>query len=226
MFMTLALFNLSLGIRANETAGIDSIYIEDCGCSGIIYSPDKDENEHFNIMTVRTNLAYDLLAVPNIGVGLGLCYRWSLGVNVMYGWWTNHDEFFWRTYATDINLRKYFGGRQHMHPLQGHHLGIYGGIATYDYELGGRGYMSDYKDEWSRYFGIEYGWSMPIAKQLNLDLSIGLGYFGGQYKEYLPVMNEYPEEMHYVWQVTRNINYWGPTRLEIALVWMIGQNNK
>lgn len=190
--------------------------------TAFVPSPAIAEND----IAVKSNVIYDLIAVPNIGIELGLCNQWSLGANVMYGWWTDHREFYWRTYATDISIRKYFGGWQCAHPLQGHHIGIYGGVATYDYELGGRGYISDYQDEWSRYFGLDYGWSMPISRHLNLDMSLGLGYFGGQYKDYLPVMNDCPEELHYVWQSTRHIDYWGPTKLEIALVWIIGRNNK
>lgn len=185
-------------------------------------------------IALRTNMLYDLAAIPNLGIELGLGRNWSYGADLMYGWWSNQDKFFWRTFSFGMNVRKYFGGERAMtrrdfgriydgRSLTGHHIGFYGGFFTYDYELGGRGYISDHREDWSRYAGIDYGWSFPIAKRLNLDFSIGFGYVGGIYKEYLPEWNEPTNEMHYVWQATKEKAYFGPSKLEISLVWIIGQ---
>ena len=100
--------------------------------------------------------------------------------------------------------------------MQGHHLGFYAQIVTYDFEWGGRGYLGD---KWSYGAGISYGYSHPMAKRLNLDFTIGIGYLGGEYKEYLPIDN------HYVWQVTKQRHWFGPTKAEISLVWLIGRGN-
>ena len=54
---------------------------------------------------------------------------------------------------------------------------------------------------------------------LNIDFSIGLGYMGGEYKEYLP------QDGHYVWQSTKRRHWIGPTKAEISLVWLIGRGN-
>ena len=67
--------------------------------------------------------------------------------------------------------------------------------------------------------GIEYGYSLPIAKKLTLDFVIGLGYWGGNYYEYVPIDN------HYVWQATKKRNWFGPTKAEISLVWLLGRGN-
>ena len=40
----------------------------------------------------------------------------------------------------------------------------------------------------------EYGYSLPIARRLNIDFTIGAGYWGGIYHEYKP------EADYYVWQ--------------------------
>jgi hypothetical protein len=57
---------------------------------------------------------------------------------------------------------------------------------------------------------------MPIGRRLNLDFSIGLGFQDGEYKEYLPM------DDHYVWQATHKRHWWGPTKAEISLVWLLG----
>ena len=100
--------------------------------------------------------------------------------------------------------------------MQGHHLGIYGLIATYDFELGGRGYLGD---KWSWSAGIGYGYSLPIAKRINFDFGVNVGYLGGEYKEYLPI------DDHYVWQVTKNRHYFGVTKAYISFVWLLGHGN-
>lgn len=75
---------------------------------------------------------------------------------------------------------------------------------------------------WDRcHWGIsaEYGFSLPVARRLNIDFSLGVGYQTGHVYEYLPM------DDHYVWQVTRNRHWFGPTKLEISLVWLLGCDN-
>ena len=167
---------------------------------------------------IKTNALYDLLLIPNIGVEFCFGKNWSVGANWMYGWWSNRGKNnFWRIYGGDVEVRRWFGKKAAEKPLQGHHLGVYGQLLTYDFETGGRGYMAD---KWNYTFGVSYGYSLPIAKRLNLDFTLGIGYWGGRYKEYLPV------EGHYVWQSTKNRRWFGPTKAEVSLVWLLGHGNE
>lgn len=168
-------------------------------------------------LAVKTNLLYDALAMPNIGVEVYLKNGWTLGANWMYAWWKNDSRHrYWRTYGGDLAIRKYLGRRAAQKPLQGHHLGLYGQLLTYDLEWGGRGYLGD---RWSWGAGLEYGYSLPLARRLNMDFTIGLGYLGGEYQEYLPI------DDHYVWQSTKQRRWFGPTKAEISLVWLLGRGN-
>ncbi len=168
-------------------------------------------------MALKTNMLYDAALVPNIGIEFFLGKGWTISGNGMYAWWDNDRKHnYWRIYGGELDVRKYFGRRAKEKPLTGHHLGLYGGIVTYDFELGGRGYLGD---RWSYYTGIEYGYSLPVAKRLNIDFGIGIGYFGGEYKEYVPM------DGHYVWQVTKQRHWFGPTKAEISLVWLLGRGN-
>lgn len=65
--------------------------------------------------------------------------------------------------------------------------------------------------------GVEYGYSLPVAYRLNIDFTIAVGYWGGTYYEYTPVDN------CYVWQATKERHWFGPTKAEISLVWLIGR---
>lgn len=167
-------------------------------------------------MAVKTNLLYDAILIPNIGVEFYVGQGWSVGADWMYAWWKNdkrHD--YWRIYGGELEIRKYFGRRAAEKPLTGHHLSVYLQGLTYDFELGGTGYLS----EFSYGAGIEYGYSLPIGYRLNLDFGIGIGYLGGKYKKYKPI------DTHYVWQETRQRHWFGPTKAEVSLVWLLGNGN-
>ncbi len=166
---------------------------------------------------VKTNMLYDALLVPNGGLEIYLGKNWSIDAYWMYAWWkSDRVHNYWRTYGGDVELRKWLGSAARRKPLTGHHIGAYAQIVTYDFELGGRGYLAD---RWSYAAGMSYGYSLPVAKRLNIDFSIGLGYMGGEYKEYLP------QDGHYVWQSTKRRHWIGPTKAEISLVWLIGRGN-
>lgn len=173
-------------------------------------------------MGLKTNLLYDALLVPNVGLEFYLGKGWSIGGNYMHAWWKNDKRHrYWRIYGGDIALRKYFGSRAAIKPLSGHHLGVYVQALTYDFEWGGKGYMGgkpggDIWDKAHYGIGLEYGYSLAIAKRLNLDFTFGCGYLGGTYYEYDPMDN------HYVWKATKKRNWFGPTKAEVSLVWLLG----
>lgn len=168
-------------------------------------------------MAVKTNMLYDIALVPNIGLEFYLGHNLSIAGNWMYSWWKSDPKaWYWRTYGGDLALRWWFGGKAQEKPLQGHHIGLYGQIVTYDFEIGGMGYLGD---KWTYGGGLEYGYSLPVAKRLNIDFTLGVGYLGGEYKEYLPI------DGHYVWQATKMRHWFGPTKAEISLSWLIGCGN-
>ena len=176
-------------------------------------------------LAVKTNMLYDALLVPNIGVEFYLGKDWSMSANWMYAWWkTDRRHWYWRTYGGDIAIRKWFGKAAKEKPLTGHHVGLYGQIFTYDFETGGKGYMGGKPggtlwDKMNYSTGVEYGYSLPVAYKLNIDFTIAVGYWGGTYYEYTPIDN------CYVWQATKERHWFGPTKAEISLVWLIGRGN-
>ena len=176
-------------------------------------------------MSLRTNMLYDLGLVPNIGADFYLGKNFSLSAFWTYAWWkTDRKHWYWRTYGGDINLRYWLGKAAHEKPLQGHHVGVYGQVFTYDFEVGGKGIMGgkprgDIFDKCNFIVAAEYGYSLPITRRLNIDFSAAFGYMGGEYREYEPIDN------CYVWQTTKERHYFGPTKVEVALVWLIGRGN-
>ncbi|MDE6670505.1 MAG: DUF3575 domain-containing protein, partial [Muribaculaceae bacterium] len=148
-----------------------------------------------------------------------------IGTDWTYGWWDdNHLHRYWRAYGGNLFLRRWFGRKAIEKPLTGHHIGLLAGVLTYDFEWGGRGYMGGLPDHtlWNRFLtvaGLEYGYSLPIARRLNLDFSLAIGYVGGKYIKYVPHGDTY------LWQSTNRLNWIGPVKAEISLVWLLGRSN-
>lgn len=176
-------------------------------------------------MSIGTNLLYDAAALPTVRLEFYLSHNWSIGGNWTYGWWdSNHLHRYWRAYGGDIAVRRWFGKAAMEKPLTGHHLGLYGGIVTYDFEWGGTGYMGGLPEKtlWDRcnyMAGVEYGYSLPVGHRLNIDFTVGIGCLWGKYIKYDPV------DGYYQYRSTHNLRWFGPTKAEISLVWLIGRGN-
>lgn len=176
-------------------------------------------------MSIQTNLLYDVACTPNIGVEFYLGKDFSIDANWMYAWWhSDASKFYWRIYGGDLSLRYWFGRAAKMKPLTGHHIGVYGQVLTYDFCFGEHGIMGGKPsgtllDKANFSVGLEYGYSVPVAKRLNFDFTIGLGYHWGEYHEYMIV------DDCYLWEATKNRRWIGPTKAEISLVWLIGRGN-
>lgn len=176
-------------------------------------------------MSLGTNMLYDALLVPNISVEFYLGKNWSISADWMYGWWdTDRRHRYWRIYGGDLAVRRWFGSAADRKPLTGHHAGVYASAFTYDFEFGGRGQMGGKPGGslWDRAnyaVGLEYGYSLPVASRFNIDFTIGAGYMWGRYQEYKPI------DGHYVWQKSKQRRWFGPTRLQVSFIWLLGRGN-
>ena len=190
----------------------------------LVQTMDKPR-ENF-ILGLKTNLLYDLATTPNVGVEFYLGKGFTLYADWMYAWWKNdHAKWYWRIYGGELGVRKWFGKEAKERPLTGHHIGLYGQYLTYDFAFGWHGQIGGKPDgnlwEKANYGGgVEYGYSLPVADRLNLDFCLGVGYFGGEYHEYIP------QDDCYVWQATKYRNWIGPTKAEISLVWLLCRQDR
>lgn len=167
---------------------------------------------------VKTNLLYDVAFIPNIGAEIYLGKNWSLAANWQYIWLRNKAKHkYWRVGAGDVAIRKWFGSKASQKPLTGHHLGAYAQMMTYDFAPTGK--EGTIAEDWNWSLGLEYGYSHPIARRLNLDFTLGVGYHWGEYKKYSPI------DDHSVWLATKKRSYFGPTKAEVSLVWLLGRGN-
>lgn len=173
------------------------------------------------LLAARTNLLYDVALIPSIGVEYYIGKQWTLGLDYQNTWfYSNNSHRYYQCYGGYLTVRRYFGSLSETSPwdgfaYRGHHVGAYFMLLTYDWETGGKGYQS-----WkpSLGLGVEYGYSLPISRRLCLDFTLGIGYFGGQYEEYEP------NPTWYTWRATKRLNWFGPTKAEVSLKWIIGKH--
>lgn len=180
------------------------------------------------VVALRTNLLYDAALVPNIGVEVGLGKGFTLAAD-WFGTWLFSDKnhWYWQGYGGYLTARYYFDKDNPQYSLtpgqmlsSGHHVGIYGTALTYDVEFGGIGYQAA---QFGFGGGVEYGYSLKVAQSLCIDFNLGLGYQGGEYKKYMPTDDG---SGHYVWMSTHRRHWFGPTKAEISLKWLIGPYEK
>lgn len=176
-------------------------------------------------MALKTNMLYDALLLPNIGAEFYVGKNFSVTGDWMYGWWDrDRTHYYWRAYGGILGARWWFGKAAQEKPLTGQHLGIFAGVVTYDFELGKGGIMGGIPrgtlwDRCNFISGVEYGYSLPVTRRLNIDFSLAIGYMGGKYIKYEPKYG------FYIWQSTHRLHWFGPTKAEISLVWLIGCDN-
>lgn len=176
-------------------------------------------------MAIKTNLLYDAVATPNISAEFHLGKGFTIAAGYTHAWWkSDAKNFFWRYYGVDATFRWWFGKSSRIKPLQGHHIGLNYQIMTYDFQFGNRGILAGKPggtlfDRPSHILALEYGYSLPIARRLNLDFAVGFGYHWGIFDEYIPI------DGHDVWQATKRRMFFGPTKVEVSLVWLIGYGN-
>ena len=167
---------------------------------------------------LSTNLLYDAALVPNIGAGVYLGRHISLFADWMYAWWSNSGRHrYWRVYGGDIEARWQLGHGRSDSPFAGHYVGVYGSLVTYDFQFGNR--KGVIGDKFNYAVGVSYGYSLPVARRLNINFSLGIGYMWGKYKKHHPV-----DECD-VWISDHKRKWFGPTRLEVGLVWLLGRGN-
>lgn len=168
-------------------------------------------------LALKTNGLYDLALLPNIAAEVYLCQGYSISGSWAYTWFKNDTKHkYWRMYGGEVEGRYWL--RQDLKPLTGSHVGVYIQALTYDFEFKHKGALNRF----AMGVGVSYGYSKPIAKFLNLDFSIGVGYLGGKYKKYEPSQTTANE---YVWLANKKLRWFGPTKAEVSLVWLLGRDN-
>ena len=161
------------------------------------------------LLALKTDALWDGLMTPNLGMEIVTGNKTSFGLSVFGNY---------KPWGMDMKMvgaipefRYWCGGR----PMMREFIGVAALGTSYDITWGSETYKGD---AWGG--GLTYGYALPVARRLNLDFTVNVGYLGGIYKEYKPI------DEHYVWQRTRRMRWLGPTKVGVHLVWLLGRGNK
>lgn len=163
----------------------------------------EKKNERF---ALKTNLLYYAILMPNVEIEWMFANRWSAALEFQGAWYCKNPEHkVYRVSTLMPEFRYWVIDRSRWH---GMYVGIFLGGGIYDLCNGKKGHKGE-----GGMAGVSAGYAFPISKHLSLDAGIGVGYLRLRDKQYQPY------EGHYLYQLTKNINYIGPLRLKLSLMW-------
>ena len=192
------------------------------------------------LLAVKTNLLFDALMTPNIEVEVpfGALRQWSVMAETWFAWWlfdknskasSNPYRLLGVPYSRESDrgyrnayelwmiggeLRRWFSKCWGDQPLMtGAFAGVYAAGGKYDIEWKGVGDQGEFFST-----GFSGGYSWLLGKRLNLELSASVGVLWGPQRHY---RGEF-DDTHLIWKENRNFFYFGPTKLKLSIVWLLG----
>lgn len=159
---------------------------------------------------LKTNMLGYAVLMPNIEAEWKFADRWSAALEVQGAWWSKgYPRKVYRLAMVTPEVRFWAINHSQWHGL---YVGAFGRFGLYDLHrsMNKRGHKGE-----GVMAGLSVGYMWPISKHLSLDAGIGFGYMRARDKVYTPF------DGHYLYQYTKNVDYVGPLRLKLSLVWRI-----
>ncbi|EOR99310.1 hypothetical protein C799_03190 [Bacteroides thetaiotaomicron dnLKV9] len=169
--------------------------------------PDGEHTAHR--MALKTNLLYAAVLLPSIELEWRLNNRWSMGLEGSIAWWKKQEEHkCYQLAVAGITVRRWFrkGSLR-----EGFYTGAFAGAGLYDLENGKKGYRGE-----GVLAGVSIGYLWPVGRHFAIEAEGGGGWMMTRYKEYIPY------EGHHLYVRTQNLNFYGPLRLKLSLIWLLG----
>lgn len=161
-------------------------------------------------IALKTNLLYAAALLPSIELEWRLGSRWSMGVEGNLAWWKRREEHkCYQLAVTSVAVRRWF---RRGSLRKGLYTGAFAGAGLYDFENGRKGYRGE-----GVLAGISIGYLWPVGRRFAIEAEGGGGWMMTRYKEYIPY------EGHHLYVRTQNLNFYGPLRLKLSLVWLLGK---
>ena len=178
--------------------------------------PATDPWKHPYRFAVRTNLLYDALLVPTLGLEWRVSRNVGIKLDGGLSRWGGNTGKVQKIWFQNPEVRRYMGATKRFY------LGVGGNYAKYNaygYLLGklwpdDTGYQGKL---WNA--GLTAGYQVPLSRSFALDFNIGLGYTKLEYDSF------WMQNDTRVYKAKdKSKNFWGPTQAGINLIWTIGGN--
>lgn len=178
-------------------------------------------------LALRTNLLFDAMGAPNLGIEVPIGKHVSLIGDFAYAYWrSSKHRYALQTleggvevrYWLDVSKRKIEKNPEWAKPLRGWNMGLYGMYCSrYDVQ-----WIDGYQGDgfWSA--GMTVGYATPVARNLALEFSLAAGYFyTPEYRHYHEPEFDANGKYHLMWQETGNFGRFTLTKARFSLVWLI-----
>lgn len=179
--------------------------------------------DYIRPLAIKTNLLFDLATIINIEAEVPVAPRWSVAGEWIFPWWIwESKQRALQVLSGNLEVRYWFKpdykkqdiSLPYHNPLTGWFAGLFGGGGLYDVEWDKKGYQGDFFIT----TGLTAGYVAPLSRNLNMEFSLGVGYFKTHYRHYNAIQDD-NKEWHLVKQYPGNYSWVGSVKAKIALVW-------
>lgn len=165
---------------------------------------------------VRTNVLYDAVLLPTLGVEWRVSPDWGVKLDGSLAWWGGKSDKVQKMWLLNPEVRRYLLRDRRFYVGAS---GSYGSYNIYKYPLGSlfskdTGYQGTM---WSA--GVTVGYQLCLSRTFSVDFNLGLGYIRSEYDSY-----GMTDGVRVYKATDQSKNFWGPTQAGISLVWTIGGN--
>ena len=167
-------------------------------------------------MALRTNVLYDALLLPTLGVEWRVNRDLGLKLDGSLAWWGDEHGKVQKMWIVNPEVRWYLLDSKRFYAGVS---GSYGEYNIYKYPLGNllkddTGYQGTL---WN--VGLTVGYQLRLARQFSVDFNLGLGYTRSEYDSF-----GMTDKVRVYKERDKTKSFWGPTQAGISLVWTIGGN--
>ncbi len=161
---------------------------------------------HGENVALKTNLLYDGLISPNLGVEVRLASQWTIDISGNYNPFELSHGRMWKHWLLQPEIRRrtsaeiFSGGF-----LAGH---LFGG--EFNYSFGSRR-----RQGWAAGIGVGYGYTWRLGSRWGIEAEIAVGYARYTYKKY--PCNSCGKVL-----ASHDRNYFGPTKAALSVVYYFG----
>lgn len=131
-------------------------------------------------VALKTNLLYDALLSPTVGVEAGVAPKWSIDLSATINNWAVNDHR-WKQWMVQPEVRYWFCQR-----FSGHFLGFHGIGGQYNFgnlknniNFLGTDFstLTDHRKQgWMAGLGVAYGYSWILSRHWNIEAELGIGW--------------------------------------------------
>ncbi|MBQ0156026.1 MAG: DUF3575 domain-containing protein [Bacteroidales bacterium] len=169
------------------------------------------------LFAVNTNLMYDAVLAPNVGIEFPTGDRLSFNVSYVFPWWVAKDDSWcYELQYWELEGKYWFGNDRRFEPkLTGHALGLIAGVGYYDLESHSKGYQGEIcinagvSYHYAKRFGKNRRWRVQVGAGLGV-MRTNYSYYEGKF-----------DNKYLVWQRDGRYTWIGPNKLDINIGYLI-----